>query len=394
MPGPAIGFLQIVLQWLDHWLKGRDTGMPGEPTLLSWLPQGFTIASTPAERPGRWVQERAWPSPAIAEKSWWLGHDRLLQRAVHAESMSLHSSLLSGAGAGEFMPLFATGDSPELPRDQREDDAQSCVFDSEPLPSAIAILGTPVVRLALDSRAVEGQVVVRICEVAPDGSSRRVSWGARNLALSDDLLGDRLNAAFVTIPLYATADSFAAGNRVRLAVSTSYWPILWPAAVSTPLRLHLDECQLSLPVRHPRDDDPVGLPSPESGPPPPTSVIRPGRYERKESVDPVSGVHVIEITDDMGELRLDDIALSFHEATNRVFRIHPENPASAAVETRISCGFRRDQWSAETVVLGRVSRPNEAISAQHAIRAREGETVVYERDWDECITPLPRRSAN
>jgi putative CocE/NonD family hydrolase len=394
VPEPAVGFLQLALRWLDHWLKGREPELPSKPVLLSWMPRGFTIAATPVSRPGRWVGERVWPSPVMAEESWWLDTGRLAKQMPPAGTASVPSSLLVGSGAGEFMPLFATGANPELPGDQREDDAQSCLFDSDPLDNPIEILGTPVLRLGLDAGALKGQVVVRLCEVAPDGSSRRVSWGARNLALADDFLGDqpraRTGVVSVTVPLYATADGFAAGNRIRLAISMSYWPILWPSASTDPLALHLDGSQLALPVRHPRQGDTIALPSPESGPPLRWSMLRAGGYQRKESVDAVTGEHVIEITDDTGEFRIDDIALSLHEVTNRVFRIHPDDPASASIETRISCGFRRDRWCAETIALGRVFRRSEAISAHHAIKALEGETVIFERDWDERILSSPR----
>src|SRR5260370_15367959 len=57
IPGPAIGYLQETLRWLDHWLKGRPTGIMQEPMLRAWLPSGFTVAPTPDDRPGRWISE-------------------------------------------------------------------------------------------------------------------------------------------------------------------------------------------------------------------------------------------------------------------------------------------------------------------------------------------------
>src|SRR5205807_5893822 len=72
-----------------------------------------------------------------------------------------------------------------------------------------------------------GQVVVRLCEVAGDGRSRRLSWGARNLALSDDLSAPRRAGAtsrrvIVDVALFSIAETLAAGNRLRIALSTSY----------------------------------------------------------------------------------------------------------------------------------------------------------------------------
>src|SRR5262249_35356044 len=153
----------------------------------------------------------------------------------------LPSSLLAAAAAGEFMPIFTTGANPELPGDQQGDDACSATFDTPPLAAPLEILGNPVAMLELACDGVGGQLVARLCEAAPDGRSRRVAWGARNLALADDLAspmapdpGGRLR---VVVPLHAVADSVAAGSRLRLALSTSYWPILWPVGGAPPLRL-------------------------------------------------------------------------------------------------------------------------------------------------------------
>ncbi len=52
-PGPAIGFLQEVLRWWDHWLKGIDSDIMDEPMLRAWIPDGVPPATFYSERPGR-----------------------------------------------------------------------------------------------------------------------------------------------------------------------------------------------------------------------------------------------------------------------------------------------------------------------------------------------------
>ncbi len=42
-PGPAIGFLQEVVRWWDHWLKGKDTGIMEEPMLRAFHPDGVEL---------------------------------------------------------------------------------------------------------------------------------------------------------------------------------------------------------------------------------------------------------------------------------------------------------------------------------------------------------------
>ncbi|MGH7125916.1 MAG: CocE/NonD family hydrolase, partial [Stellaceae bacterium] len=190
IPGPAIGYLQETLRWLDHWLKGHDTGITGEPMLRAWLPRGFTISPTPEDRPGRWVSEASWPT-APEPQAWWLGPRGLTVSPQSEHRVELRPHFPIASAAGEFMPIFSNGRGPELPGDQAAEDQRSVVFDSAPLEAAIEMIGIPSVLLELETSDAVGQVVVRLCEVARDGRSRRLSWGARNLALSEDLSARR-----------------------------------------------------------------------------------------------------------------------------------------------------------------------------------------------------------
>src|SRR5688500_20347685 len=51
------------------------------------------------------------------------------------------------------------------------------------------------------------------------------------------------------------AQALHAGNRVRLAVSTTFWPMIWPSPEPVTLTLHAGRSRLELPVRPPRAGD-------------------------------------------------------------------------------------------------------------------------------------------
>ncbi len=296
---------------------------------------------------------------------------------------------LVGSAAGEFMPLFGSDRGPELPGDQRAEDAHSLVFDSPPLDEPLALLGTPLVRLVLESDKAAGQVVVRLCEVAADGSSRRLSWGARNLALSDDLSAPRTavgagQSIAVDIPLFALADTLAAGNRLRIALSTSYWPLIWPAADSPRLTLRTEGSRLSLPVHSGRGDY-DGFGEPVSAPTLHWTSLRPGCYRREEKTDPATGEQTHTFIDDMGTGRIEEIGLEISEVTTRTFRIRPDDPSSATLATEMKCGFSRGGWSAETIVRGEVMRPGTDFVARHAVQAKESGRTVFSRSWRRRI---------
>src|SRR5699024_12371309 len=68
-----------------------------------------------------------------------------------------------------------------MPYDQREEDGGAMIFDSDPLPERLELLGAPVVELSLSADQPVARVAVRLADVAPDDSATRVSYGILNL---------------------------------------------------------------------------------------------------------------------------------------------------------------------------------------------------------------------
>ena len=178
VPGPAIGFLQEALRWWDHWLKGVDTGIMDEPALRVWMQESVPPMAFHADWPGRWVAEPSWPSRRIATKTYALNPGRLDEEAGAVTGLDIRSPQTTGLAAGEWCIFGIPG---EFPRDQREDDAKSLTFDAGPLDERLEILGAPVASLELAADLPDAFVAVRLNDVAPDGTSMRVSYGVLNL---------------------------------------------------------------------------------------------------------------------------------------------------------------------------------------------------------------------
>src|SRR5437763_5677616 len=231
LPGPAIGFLQEALRWWDHWLKGIDTGIMDEPMFRVWMQDSVRPEPQYEIRPGRWIAERSWPSPRIECLRLTLDpRGFLLKSSATERRLEIHSPLSTGLASGNWC-AFGTDD--EMANDQRVDDGWSLVFDSEPLTELLEILGMPRLRLVFDGDRPVAQVIVRLNDVFPDGTSARVSYGVLNLChrksheFPDPLVpGERSETI---IRLNDTAHRFPAGHRLRIAIATSYWPLVWPA---------------------------------------------------------------------------------------------------------------------------------------------------------------------
>jgi hypothetical protein len=136
---------------------------------------------------------------------------------------------------------------------------------------SIEILGASLVHLDVIPDHQDGFIVAVLSEVFPGDSATMVSFGALNLThRHSDELPEELRPGQrygVTLRLNEIAHRFGACNRIRRALSTSFWPIVWPSPRVTTLRLLTDTSRLELPVRRaqPIDDTLVAFGAPEAG---------------------------------------------------------------------------------------------------------------------------------
>src|SRR5262249_54954838 len=143
----------------------------------------------------------------------------------------------------------------------------------------IEILGAAIVTLEVASDRPIANLVVRLCDVHPSGESLRVSYGVLNLAHRDGhekpaamVVGQRYQ---VRIQLNDAGSAFPAGHRIRLALSTAYWPVIWQSPEKATLLI--SDGTLDLPVRPPRATERLSpLPDPESAAPERPTITRNG----------------------------------------------------------------------------------------------------------------------
>ena len=175
-PGPQIGFLQEILRWWDHWLKGIDTGVMNEPMLRAWMTESVKPATHHDTLPGRWIAEPSWPPPGIKPWRLFLTDGGLREAAAPLSVRAVCSPETVGKCSGEWVPF---GRGRDQAGDQQEDDNRSLVFETPPLDKPIEILGAPVVTLDVASDRPIANLIVRLCDVHPTGQSLRVSYSGR-----------------------------------------------------------------------------------------------------------------------------------------------------------------------------------------------------------------------
>ncbi|GAB2887268.1 CocE/NonD family hydrolase [Streptomyces deserti] len=394
-PGPAIGYLQELVRWWDHWLKGVDNGVMDGPMLQTWMQDSVPPSTSYEERPGRWVGEPEWPSPHIRPVTHPLTRHTIEPpqdpadpgHTPDGDAMSVRSPLSVGQFAGKWASYNAP---PDLPYDQREEDGGSLVFETEPLTERLEILGSPTVELDLSVSEPVAMVAARLSDVSPDGAATRVSYGLLNLTRrasteSPEPLepGRRYRA---TIPLNGVAQAFPPGHRIRLSLSTSYWPLAWPPPKPALLSVHERSSTLTLPVRP--VDEPDEMPSapfgePEGTPPIAASQVTPPE-ERWEVKRDLVGYHAeLDIVKDRGTVRFEDIGLEAGRRAHERYTAVPDDFTSVGGDSTWTMRFRRDDWDVRVVTHTRLRCDETDFFVDATLDAYEAGRRVFSRTWNE-----------
>lgn len=397
VPGPSIGFLQEALRWWDQWLKGIDTGIMDEPVYRVWMQESVVPQPQYERWPGRWIAERSWPSDRIQSLKFHLNPGNLDPASADVTELSFSSPQTTGLRGGEWCAFGADG---EMPRDQRPDDGGSLTFDSDPLDRRVEILGAPVVALELKSDQPVALLAVRLCDVAADGSSLRVSYGLLNLTHRDGHetptplpTGEWLR---IRVQLNDLAHAFPPGHRIRLAVATCYWPIAWPSPAAALIGLRTGASILELPVRPPSPDDEHLPPfaAPEAAPGIEHKKLRRMAFKRTLEIDLTSNEMVYTCSSDAGEFggaslaRLEDIDLDLGYTLIKRYRIIEGDPLSAQTEFEQTALMRRGDWQIRLECRSRLSATAEHFQFGCDLIAYEGDEPFARREWSLAIPRL------
>ena len=388
-PGPSIGFLQEAVRWWDHWLKGAENGVMDQPMLRAFIEDGAEPENRETAA-GRFVGEAQWPSPEIVRRKLSVGAAGI-DRPAEAGQMHIRSPAWAGLGAGEWM---GTGAPHEAPFDQRLDDGVSLVFDGATLDAPLEILGTAEIVVEIASDKPVAQLCVRLCDVATDGASRRVTYGVLNLTHRDShSRPSPLEPGVfysVRIKLNDAGYRFAPGHRLRLAFSTAYWPLIWPAPDATTLTLKVP-ATLTLPVRRARARDTVvAFDAREAAPGPRITPMSKGRVERRVGFDLASGVSTYETIAEgglfgEGAYRLDEIDTHVSHDLSRSFRIGAENPLSASYNLDQTYEMGREGWRIRIVTHVSMHATATEFVLQARLTAYWNDQAMRERQFAQNI---------
>ncbi len=394
-PEPGIEWRHEAVRWFDHWLKGKNTGIMDEPRFAvyvrQWYPPGVV-----EKVPGFWRWENGWPIKRTRKTTLFARADHTLTDTKPADNKGKTHKLRYVPTAG----VEASGNVNwwgDFPWDQRGTDAYSLVYDSGPLEQELEILGFPRAILHVSADAPQANWIVRISDIAPDGTVTQVGGAGINGAHRESsekpgpLVPGRLYK--LEFDLHFTSWVFPKGHRIRLAVNNALWPMIWPTPHAMTTTLNVEGTKASHIVL------PVIPPSDRKGPeflPPAKDPKLPGYSEVKFDDETISGyaeTRSIERIPLMSKTRIVSSGISgkVHPGATityweeMVHEARDNDPARTGVTAKTRYTVELDDRT--LVVEGDLSftSDRETFFYVYTRRVLENGKLIREKTWKEAI---------
>ena len=387
-PGPAIGFLQESLRWWDHWLKGQDTQVMDGPVLTCYMQESTEPKTRYDHRAGYWFGENELPG-RVTEKKFHLGQTGMSEQKSDSSTQFLKSPQTVGRASGMWCSY---GVEPDMPGDQRVEAGGCLNFDSERLTERLELFGAPVVKLNVASICSNALLVVSLNEVLAGGAVNRITYGILNLTHrasheNPEPLG-MVQFLPYEIQLNEVAHRFEKQSKIRLSISSAYWPIVWPSPESDLITIVTGDCELNIPVRDSdqSDEELPPFPEPEAAPPLRKTVLSEPSNKITVTENIETGEVIRRVWIDEGVIVYDDYqGWTVASTHDEIYAIHPDDPCSAVCGITWTENFSRGDWEVSSQTQTFVTSTPTHFYLEAKLQAWEGEDLVHEQSWEETF---------
>jgi uncharacterized protein len=378
-PRPRADFHAEAIRWWDRWLRGVPNGADELPQQRAFISEAVRPAERERER-GHWVARNLGGDDTTVR--FHLSADHTLSSTpAYATELVVSTPETCGADAGVF---FVASAATELPGDQGDDDAASLLFETAPLDHDVDVLGRTRLRVRIAIDQPQGNLIARLVDVHPDGASHRVSFGVLNLSHrnSNETPQAMEPGHFETIDMLLddTGYRFLAGHRIRLALSTAYFPMVLPppARVRATIVMGADS-YLDIPA--PTDLVDVEMPEPPDGLLPVYEQLTAGAADREIARSSDGRTVTTSITGDTGEVVHPTNRMIWREIHESLATITADDPLSFECKESLTVMRRRSGVETRAVATGRLTATATHWQVEAALTAYEDEQVVFERTW-------------
>jgi uncharacterized protein len=221
-PTAAIDYDELILRWMDHYLRGIDNGVEREKPVRLFV-MGANI----------WRDEDAWPITRAREQSFYLASKTANSQAGRLETASgksakPDSTFLSDPGHPVVDPYTEYGAHDHGSFVGRED---VLIFDTEPLAADTEITGAIRAEIYLSADVPDLDLWVRLLDVAPDGTAHNLMSPGLDVLRASYRNGTvkperhKLKSIVkLNLDRMVTSNTFLAGHRIRVQISGAFFP--------------------------------------------------------------------------------------------------------------------------------------------------------------------------
>jgi len=390
-PGPNIDWLHELIRFFDYWLKEIENGVMDDPPLTLFRREYTPPEPFPRQTNGCWYSEPTYPIERTQLTPFYFGPATLQPQPPATEQVDTYPHRPTHGTQAAL--CWGAGGSPNgLARDLRPAEALCPTFTSAPLTGPLDVIGFPQVVLHISCNAPVAHVVVRLADVAPDGTSALVSTGILNLThrnghtRPEPLVAGQIYP--VTVTLKATGYRFLPGHRIRVSVASGYWPVIWPSPYRATNKLHsgpLLPSRLVLPV----------IPAGDTVPPPPQFKTSPPELEHVPG-QIVSDAPVWEILEDVinqsvtvkvydGSTMTLPNGISIFSSENLEMTAYHHDPAHVQLYNEVNYHFTQHGYETEIFSTGTIRSTQSDFHIDLQLRVLLNGNLFFQKSWLESI---------
>jgi hypothetical protein len=191
----------------------------------------------------------------------------------------------------------------------------------------------------------------------------------------------------IRVPCYFATHRFKKGSRIRVAITESLWPMVWPSPRPVTLTISAGESYLVLPVR-PAEAVERAMPIP---------IIR-DAIEKKNAAAPKTASAKVIVTgpDASGFVSVrkeqpspphivKDVGTTVSGGSVWIRSIRERDPNSCVWSVEWSREMKRGDWNTQLRSTVELTSTTEEFRMKESLTASEAGKVVFEQTWDRHI---------
>lgn len=378
-PHPRLNFLAQSIDWWLHWLAHEPRGVEDWPDHLAYRIEGALPGPWRERDAGAWLALGSSPTATLELD---LGDGALGQKA--SQAVGFKTPQHCGLMAGEYFAVAPNGD---MPADQRIDDGLSQCWETV-IDEPLDLVGRAVLTAVVSIDQTQGNLIARLVDVHPDGTSALIARGVLNLCHRESQSHPKKMVPGVSQDITLRLDEMCyrllPGHSLRLALSTTYFPLIIPSPEPVTATLQ-PGAVLSLPLA-PKDHE-VDVVEPNDPMPLPDFPIlqRGAPAVRHAGVDMNSGLASYLIEEDTGQTEVPHNSMRWRETRREQWQIDTADPASCQGELTLTTERSRDAWQASTVATISFSTTASTFDVSASVTASIGGETVHTKDWSFSV---------